>query len=419
MIHEFQYLGKELFCEEVSVKAIAEKVGTPVYIYSYKTLVEHYQKLDQALSFVPHLVCYSVKSNSNLAVCRTLADAGAGFDIVSGGELYRVLKAGADPKKVVFAGVGKTEEEIEAALKKGILFFTVESEPELEEIAAGARRLKKKAPIAIRVNPEVDPKTHKYITTGKSESKFGLDIVRAKEMYRHAARNKNLNFVGIQMHIGSQIVTTEPYVEALQKMLPWIEELRREKVPLKYFDIGGGLGIIYAKEEPATPLQFAQAVRPYLEKCGLTVILEPGRFIAGNAGILVTKVIYIKENPVKRFVIVDAGMNDLIRPSLYGAHHEIVPAVKNSSAEMVADIVGPVCESGDFFAKDRKIPEVHPNQYLVLMGAGAYGFAMASNYNTRPRAAEVMVKGNQFAVVRERENVAQLIQGEKIPSWLK
>lgn len=418
-VHDFQYRGNEFYCEEVPVKKIAEQVGTPVYIYSHKILIEHFRKLDQALAFVPHLICYSVKSNSNLAVCRALANAGAGFDIVSGGELLRALKAGADPKKVVFAGVGKTEEEIKLALQKRILFFTVESEAELRLIAKVAEGLGKKAPIAVRINPDVDPQTHKYISTGKSESKFGLDIERAKNLYREAKKMASVNPVGIQMHIGSQITTPQPYVEALQKMTVWIEELRKEGIKFKYFDIGGGLGIIYSKEQPSTPDQFASAVRPFLEKLGLTIIMEPGRFIAGNAGILVTKVIYVKDNPVKKFVIVDAGMNDLIRPSLYGAYHEIVPAVKNSAAEMKADIVGPVCESGDFFAKERQIPEIHENQYLVLMGAGAYGFTMASNYNTRPRAAEVMVNGADFAVIRERETFKQLIAGEKIPAWLE
>lgn len=418
MIHEFQYRGAELFCEEVSVRDIAQKVGTPVYIYSYKTLVEHFQKLDAALSFVPHLVCYSTKSNPNLAVCRALAQAGSGFDIVSVGELYRVLKAGADPKKVVFAGVGKTETEIAEALRRRILFFSVESEAEMRQIARVAEQMKKKASVAVRVNPDVDPQTHTYIATGKAETKFGLDIESAKNLYREMAGNAFVKPIGIQMHIGSQIVSTQPYIEAVQKMIPLVEELRRSGIPLKYFDIGGGLGIIYSKEEPATPIQFAEAVRPYIENLGLTIILEPGRFVAGNAGILVTQVVYIKENPVKKFVIVDAGMNDLIRPSLYGAYHEIVPVFKNSTSEMTADIVGPVCEAADFFAKDRKIPQVHENQYLALLGAGAYGFSMASNYNTRPRAAEVMVKGNVFAVVRERESLKQLVTGEKFPLWL-
>jgi len=398
----FKYVDDEYFCEGVSVKKIAEEVGTPAFIYSQSALIDHYSQLDRALSFVPHTICYSTKCNSNIAVCRTLAQAGSGFDIVSEGELYRVLKAGADPKKIVFAGVGKTKQEIETALKKKILCFTVESEPELRLIAQVAERLNKKGAIAIRVNPDVDPMTHKYISTGKGESKFGVDIERAKRLYSEAKGLKSIKIVGIQMHIGSQITTPKPYVDALEKLVTLIKELKKEGIRLKYLDIGGGLGIVYQNEKPATAEEFAQAIRPYIENLGLTLLLEPGRFIAGNAGILVTKVIHVKESTEKKFVIVDAGMNDLIRPSLYEAYHEILPVQQNSSSEeILVDVVGPVCETGDFFAKNRNLPATDENEYLLIKSAGAYAFTMSSNYNSRPRAVEVLVNQDQFAVIRE------------------
>ncbi len=414
----FQVKNNEYHCENVSVKEIVQKVGTPAFIYSQNYFVDRFKELDEAFSYVPHLICYSVKTNSNIAVCKTLSDAGSGFDIVSGGELQRVLKAGVDPQKVVFAGVGKTEDEIELAINTGILFFTVESEPELRLIAQVAERLGKKGPVAIRVNPDVDPQTHKYITTGKAESKFGLDIDRAKQLFNEAKGLSSIDVVGIQMHIGSQITKTSPYVDAIKKMLVWIEDIRTQGIDLKYFDIGGGLGIVYEEEQPATAAEFAEAIRPLIEDLGLTLMMEPGRFIAGNAGVLVSKVIYIKENPTKKFVIVDAAMNDLIRPSLYEAYHEITTVDQNKNgSEMVADIVGPICETGDFFAKARSIPVVEEGELILVKSAGAYGFTMASNYNTRPRAVEVLVNGDKYSVIKERENVDQLIAGEKFPEW--
>ncbi len=416
----FEYQNNEMYCEQVPIQKIIKEVGTPAFIYSQTHFVDRFKELDEALSFVPHLICYSVKTNSNIAVCRVLAQAGSGFDIVSGGELQRVLKAGVDPQKVVFAGVGKTEEEIELAIKSNILFFTVESEPELRLIAKVGARLKKKGAVAIRVNPDVDPQTHKYITTGKAESKFGLDFVRAKELFKEAKGLDAIEVVGIQMHIGSQITKTQPYVDAIKKMLHWIEEIKKEGIALKYLDIGGGLGIVYKDEKPATAKEFAQAIGPYVQYLGLTLFMEPGRFIAGNAGVLATQVIYIKENPTKKFVIVDAAMNDLIRPTLYEAYHEILPVSENQSQkEMVADIVGPVCETGDFFAKERKIAQVKEKDLLVIKSAGAYGFTMASNYNTRPRAVEVLVHQDKYAVIRARETVQELISNEKFPGWLK
>lgn len=412
---DFNYKNDQLYCENVPLSEIAHAVGTPVYIYSHKTLTDHYKKLDKAFHSVDHLVCYSVKSNSNLAVISTLAREGAGFDIVSGGELFRVIRAGADPRKVVFAGVGKTAREIEYALNNNILFFTVESFPELEEINAVAKKLNKIAKIAIRVNPDVDPKTHQYTSTGKAENKFGLDIESAFEAYSKALTLKNIKPCVLHMHIGSQIVDIKPYQEAIHKIIPFIQRLKALGVTLEILDIGGGMGIIYKEEKPSTADEFAGLILPLIKDLKLKVLIEPGRFIAGNAGLLLTKVLYIKANAVKNFVIVDAGMNDLIRPSLYGAFHEILPVkIKMNSGQVVSDVVGPICESGDFFAKDRKMPTVDPEDVLAIRSAGAYGFTMSSNYNSRPRVAEVMVKGNQYHIVRKRETYEDLIKGEKI-----
>ncbi|MBI1883501.1 MAG: diaminopimelate decarboxylase [Chlamydiae bacterium] len=413
-MHDFHYKDDILFCEDVPLGKMAQAVGTPLYVYSSKTLTDHFQKLDRAFSSVEHLICYSVKSNSNLAVLSLLKNLGSGFDIVSGGELFRALKAGADPRKIVFAGVGKTADEIEFALKENILFFTVESFPELEEIDAVARRLGKTAQIAIRVNPDVDPKTHQYTSTGKAENKFGLDMEASVEAYRKALTLKGMRATALHMHIGSQIVDTEPYQEAVKKIIPLIQRLKKVGVPLETLDIGGGLGIVYKEETPSTAEAFARAVLPLIRDLGLKILIEPGRFVAGNAGVLLTKVLYLKTSPVKNFVIVDAGMNDLIRPSLYGAYHGILPVVNHRIGKVVSDVVGPICESGDFFAKDRSLPSVEPGDILAIMSAGAYGFSMASHYNSRPRVAEVMVRGNQFQVIREREKLEDLIRGEKV-----
>jgi diaminopimelate decarboxylase len=418
-VHDFTYRNSRLFCEDAPLDRIAREFGTPLYVYSHATLMGHYQRLDGAFESIPHLICYSVKSNSNIAICRALSRAGAGFDVVSGGELTRVLMAGADPRTIVFAGAGKTEEEIARALERGILFLTVESLGELNAIERVAKRLGKIASVALRITPDVDPHTHRYITTGRAENKFGLDLEQARAAYEKAMGMKHVIPIAVQMHIGSQITETGPYVKAIQKVRPLVQQLQGMDVPLRFFDIGGGLGIVYHGETPATAKKFAAAVLPEVRGLGLHLILEPGRFIAGNAGVLLTRVLYLKRGTVKNFVIVDAGMNDLIRPSLYGAYHEILPLRKSTRGRVVADIVGPVCESGDFLGKDRTMPEPRPGDIFAVMGAGAYGFSMSSNYNSRPRAAEVLVHGRECALIRERECCRDLTRGERIPRFLR
>ncbi len=417
-MHDFLYRGKELFCEDVPLARIAAECGTPVYVYSRKTLTDHYRKLDAAFAPIDHLICYSVKANSNLAVLRVLIQEGSGLDIVSEGELYRAQKAGADAAKIVFAGVGKSAAEIKRALEAGIYCFTVESEPELDLIAQVARGLGKKAPISVRVNPDVDAHTHRYISTGKKQSKFGVEFAHALAMYSKAKAHPHLNPAGVQMHIGSQITQTGPYQKAIRKMLPFVRRLQDLGIPLEFLDIGGGLGIVYGDEVPSTAAEFAAAVLPLLKPTGLKILLEPGRFICGNAGVLISRVEYLKKITGKTFVIVDAGMNDLIRPSLYEAYHRIVPLIKNRSGQVKADVVGPVCESGDYFAKDRKIANLRQGECLAVMGAGAYGFTMASNYNSRPRPAEVMVHGGRFEIIRPRETLDELMDKENLPSFL-
>lgn len=411
-MHDFKFTRNKLYCENVPVKEIAEKVGTPVFIYSKKTLLDHYHKLNTAFGSIPHIICYSVKSNSNLAVCKTLVKEGAGLDIVSGGELFRAKKIGCTPKKIVFAGVGKTEKEIMDALKYGMLFFTVESIPELHLINQTAKNLCIKAPIALRINPEIDLKTHGYIATGRKGTKFGLDLATSRWLYNQHKKFPHTVPIGIQIHIGSQITRPEPFVKALKKILPLVKELKDRIRSIKYLDIGGGLGIIYENEKATTAKEFADAVLPLIKDIGLTIILEPGRFIAGNAGILVTKALYIKKTSHKNFIILDSGMNDLIRPTLYHAYHEIVPVEKTNRETITADIVGPVCESGDFFALNRKIEIPREGDLLAIMGAGAYGFSMSSNYNSRPRAAEVLVSEDKFRVITHRESYENLIKNE-------
>ena len=417
-MHDFHYKGERLKCEKADVSAVAGSVGTPVYIYSHKTLTDHYAKWDRALEGIKHLICFSVKSNSNIAVIRSLVRCGAGLDIVSGGELSRALIAGADPGKIIFAGVGKTEEEIALAIKEGILMFTVESREELELLNDIAASLSTTARFAVRINPDIEPRTHAYLKTGKRQSKFGLDMESAYGAYEAANSMPNVVAKGIQMHIGSQITEVAPYVDSLKRLVPFAERVRRICADMEYLDIGGGMGIVYADETPATADGFALAVVPLVLKAGLKLIVEPGRFIAGNAGILVVKVLSVKKTPSKMFVIVDGGMNDLLRPSLYGAHHEILPVLREERRTVVADIVGPVCESGDFFAQDRKMAEPMRGELLAVMGAGAYGFSMSSNYNSRPRPAEVMVHGGDFTVVRNRETYEDLVSGEFIPNFL-
>ncbi|HUI45556.1 MAG TPA: diaminopimelate decarboxylase [Nitrospirota bacterium] len=419
-MHDFQYKNGQLHCEGVSVNAVARRVGTPFYLYSSNTLTNHFQAFNRAFDKVPHIICYAVKSNSNSAVLRALGREGAGADIVSGGELFRALRAGIDPKKIVYAGVGKRRDEIEYALKIGILMFNVESGDELLALDRAAGEMQSKARIALRVNPNIDPKTHEYISTGLKENKFGIPIEQALEYYRMAQSLPNVEIIGVHQHIGSQITEVQPFVDALEKMIGFIKELRAAGIGIQYIDIGGGLGITYKDETPPLPRELAQAVQPLLQECGCTLVMEPGRAIVGNAGILVTSVIYHKDIEEKKFLVVDAGMNDLIRPSLYEAYHDIRPVVEPASAEKaVFDVVGPICESGDFLAKDRELPLVKQGELLAVMSAGAYGFSMSSNYNSRPRAAEVLVRGNEYFIVRERETYNDLVKGEKIPRWLE
>jgi diaminopimelate decarboxylase len=432
-MHDFRYVGNRLFCEGVAVESLARKFGTPLYVYSQRTLTEHFQKLDAAMSPVNHLVCFSVKSNSNRSALRALANLGSGFDIVSGGELQRVIAAGGDPRQCVFAGVGKTEDEIEFALRHGIYSFNAESEPELQRINRVAARLKKIAPIAVRVNPGVDAYTHAKITTGTYENKFGIQFEQVEGVYARASKLKNLRLRGLQMHIGSQITETTPFEQAVRKVLPLLKRLQ-EKYPLEFFSVGGGLGIVYkpalasgaaawwktsAAKNILTPQKYAGRLVPLLQPLNLKILIEPGRFIAGNAGILVTRVEFVKKTGRKNFVIVDAAMNDLIRPAFYDAYHEIVPLTRKNGVQIFSDVVGPICESSDFFCKDRPLPKVGEGDYLALLSAGAYGFAQASNYNTRPRAAEILVNGRRAAIARERQPVKEIWSGEKVVAWLK
>jgi len=417
-MHLFKYKNHQLQCEEIPIQQIAEKVGTPFYLYSYHTLVRHFTVFDDAFKGIPHLVCYSAKSNSNLAILRLFVNLGGGVDIVSGGELYRALNAGADPQKIVFSGVGKREDEIEYALKAGILMFNVESSQELQAINEVAGRIGKKAPISIRVNPDIDPKTHPYISTGLKQNKFGIDILRAPMAYRLAAQMPHLKIVGIDCHIGSQLVEVEPVVEALKRLKQLVENLRKEGLKINYLDLGGGLGITYEDEEPPHPVEYASTILEEIRGFGCTLVLEPGRVIVGNAGVLISKVLYTKENEEKRFVIVDAGMNDLVRPSYYGSYHNILPVKEEKREEIIADVVGPICESSDFLAKGRKLPNLRSGELIAVMSAGAYGFSMSTNYNSRPRVAEVIVKDNQVFVIRKREDYEDLVRGEEIPEFL-
>ena len=411
-MHQFNYVGNELYCEQVPVKKIVEEVGTPAYIYSSSTLRSHYSAFDSAFAEVPHMVCFAVKANSNLSILGLFAKEGSGADIVSGGELFRALKAGIDPQKIVFAGLGKTGEEIAYALRSNVLMFNVESPLELKKINEVAGGLGLKARVALRVNPDIDPKTHPYISTGLKKSKFGIDIKQALQEYQLASALPHIEVVGIHKHIGSQITEIKPFVAAMEKILDLVARLKEEGIRIKYIDAGGGLGIRYSEEEPPHPRDLGAALLPMIKGLDCTLIFEPGRVIVGNAGILVTQVLYLKSSEVKNFVIVDAGMNDLIRPSLYDAHHEILPVRKRQAAGIMADIVGPICESGDFLAKDRKMLRPEPGEYLAVMSAGAYGFTMSSNYNSRPRSAEVLVEGDQYRVIRKRESYEDLIRGE-------
>jgi diaminopimelate decarboxylase len=415
----FQYRGSELFAEDIPLAKIAAEVGTPCYVYSLATLRRHYRVFDEAFGDSSHLVCYSVKANSNLAVLGAFAREGSGFDIVSAGELYRALAAGADAQKIVFSGIGKTREEMAYALGEGILMFNVESSAELELLDRVAGEMGKRAPVALRVNPDVDPKTHPYISTGLKKSKFGIDFRRAVDAYERARALAHVEIVGVDCHIGSQLTEVSPFRDALSRVRGLILELRARGIELRYLDFGGGLGITYDEEDPPSPKDYASALlADGIGNLGVTLVLEPGRVIVGNAGLLMTRVLYLKETDAKKFVIVDGAMNDLIRPSLYGSYQRIEPVLRSDRGSAVVDVVGPVCESGDFLAKDRELPLVEPGDLLAVRGAGAYGFVMSSNYNTRPRAAEVLVDGSSYHVVRARETVADLVRGESIPESL-
>ncbi|HEY7534919.1 MAG TPA: diaminopimelate decarboxylase [Thermodesulfobacteriota bacterium] len=420
MWYDFQYKGREYCVEDVPVKEIVEAVGTPCYIYSNSALEGDFEVFREAFSDINPLICFSVKANSNLAVLRTYANLGVGFDVVSGGELLRVLRAGGDPAKVVFSGVGKMEEEIKAAIEACILFFNVESPEELEVINDVAKGLGMKARIALRVNPDIDPKTHPYISTGLKKSKFGIEIGKALEVYKKASKMEGIEVTGIDAHIGSQIFQLNPFVESLKKLIELGDLLKSEGIVVEYIDIGGGLGISYKEGEmPPHPKEYADVIKRELNSNPYKLILEPGRALVGNAGILVTKVLYLKDGASKKFVVVDAAMNDLIRPAFYDSYHEIIPVNESLGDEETVDIVGPVCESGDFFAKDRGLPKVKRGDLLVILSAGAYGFVMSSNYNTRPRVPEVMVRGDEFFIVKEREKYEDLIKGEAIPDFMK
>jgi len=417
-MNHFQYKGIELYAEEVAIKEIVSKVGSPVYIYSHATLERHFKAFDEAFAAMPHTICYSVKANSTQSVLKTFINLGGGVDIVSGGELFRAVKAGVDPKKVVYSGVGKKDDEIEYALNTGILMFNVESEQELTRLNEIAVRMGKKAGISIRVNPDVDPGTHPYITTGLKNAKFGITIDTAMQEYARAATLPGIDVIGIDMHIGSQLTTVKPFVDSIEKLKIMIAKLRSQGIDLKYFDCGGGLGIQYNDEAPPLPLDYGQEIVAATKDLGMHLLFEPGRNIVGNAGILAAKCLYTKQRDDKNFIMIDAGMNDLARPALYGSYHGVQPVVKDQDGMIVADIVGPICESGDFLVKDREVPMFKQDDLMAFMSAGAYGFAMSSSYNSRPRVAEVMVKGDKFEVIRERETVEELIKGEKIASFL-
>jgi diaminopimelate decarboxylase len=476
-VHAFHYRDGHLFCEEFDVAVAAERFGTPLYLYSAGTILDHYGRLDEALAELDHLICYAVKANSNRAILRLLRDAGAGFDIVSGGELFRALKAGADPGKCTFAGVGKSREEIEYALEQGVYSFNIESEAELDYINHIASAKNQRAPIALRVNPDVEAQTHQYISTGKSENKFGVALEQAAKVYERANKMPAINVRGVQMHIGSQITEAAPFVAAIEKIAPLVSELK-SKYGIQFFSIGGGLGIVYessiasggeawwtkrtmpspqsspserggsaapggggmsSRNESKRALsikEYANAILLPLTRLGLRILLEPGRLLVGNAGILLTRVRYIKETAEKKFAIIDAGMNDLIRPALYGSYHEIVPVEKITEPSPQSspsgrggraaagegktnkiDVVGPVCESGDFFAQDREMPELRAGDLLAVMSAGAYGLVMASNYNSRPLPAEALVRGDKLALIRKRQTINDLVRDEVDPTW--
>ena len=415
-MEHFAYRHSDLCCEQVSLRSLAADVGTPAYVYSKAALLEGYRGYDDAFADVPHVVCYSVKANANLGVLGTLARAGAGADIVSGGELFRALRAGFPPGRIIFSGVGKTRDELREALKAEVLMFNVESLSELRALDDVARETGVRAPVALRVNPDVDPETHPYIATGLKTSKFGIPFAQAHEVYAEAASLKGVEVVGADIHIGSQLTKTAPLADAVARIAALVKTLRERSIEIRMVDVGGGLGIRYRDEAPPTHREYARVLLPALRELGVTVLLEPGRSIVGNAGILLTRVLYRKETGEKTFVVVDAAMNDLIRPALYDAYHELQPVAEArlDAPRETVDVVGPICESGDFLAKDRALARTEEGDLLAVMSAGAYGSAMASNYNTRPRAVEVLVDGNRYTIVRRRETYEDLVAGETV-----
>jgi diaminopimelate decarboxylase len=417
-MHYFVYKNDDLYCENVPIADIAEQIGTPLYLYSYATITRHFRVFGDAFNDLDHLTCFSVKSNSSLAILRIFALHGGGADVVSGGELFRALRAGISPDKIVYSGVGKTLEEMKLALNSNILMFNVESDQELQLLNITAKDMGCKATIAIRINPEVEPKTHPYLATGQSENKFGIPLKDSLNTYESAKQLENIDVKGISCHIGSQLTDIDPFLEALRKLKDILKELTKMAFDIKFLNLGGGLGITYSDEKPPHPLEYAKALKEIIGKDNITLILEPGRVIIGNAGILVTRVLYTKSTKNKRFIIVDAGMNDLIRPTLYNSFHAIQPVKMTHSEMLVADLVGPVCETGDFFVKDKKMPPFKSGDLVAIMSAGAYSFSMASNYNSRPRPAEVMVKGKIFSLIRSRETYNDLIHGEVFPEFL-
>jgi len=414
-MHDFKYHDSYLYAEDTRLLDLAKKVGTPAYVYSQKSFYNHFSKLNKAFQKIPHLICYSLKANSNLSILRLLAEWGAGADVVSGGELYRALKAGIKPEKIVYAGVGKSEDEIAYAMKKGILLFNVESLPELSLINEVALSLGKCPRICLRINLDIEPHTHRYLVTSKKETKFGITIPQALEIFSDRIKWPGVHLAGIHVHLGSQITEISPYEKAIKKVISFIKkDLEPRGISIEFLNIGGGLGIIYDKERPATAQNFSRKILPLLKSLDIELILEPGRFIAGNSGILLTQVLYIKESGGKKFVVVDSGMNDLIRPALYNAHHEIRPLIRKKGKRERVDIVGPICESGDFLAKGRLIEELKAGDFIAVMSAGAYGFTMSSNYNSRPRPPEVLVHNSNFRIVRKRETYRDLIRGESV-----
>lgn len=418
-MHHFQYKAEELYCEDVPVRRIAEQIGTPCYIYSLATLKHHFLTFDSAFADARHLTCYSVKANSNIAILKLFGSMGGGVDIVSGGELYRALKAQIPTDRIVYSGVGKTVEEIDFALREKILMFNIESTQELEQINRRAEAMNTKASVSLRVNPDIDPNTHPYISTGMKRNKFGISTDSALRAFEDAKNLKHIDMIGLDCHIGSQLTDVTPFVDALKRLRSLIEWLRQRGADIRYLDLGGGLGIVYDQEAPPQPHEYARALLHELGDIDCTLIFEPGRVIVGNAGVFVTRVLYTKRTPAKNFIITDGAMNDLIRPSLYGSYHSVQPVVRNLKETEIVDVVGPICESGDFLARDRGLPMSEQGDYLAVMSAGAYGFSMSSNYNSRPRVPEVLVSGGDYFVIRRRETWEDLVGPETVPDFLE